>query len=77
MKKTIPVPAITASVSPSRVVYNVEVDGDKSDFPWMPNLYSFSIDAQDATVVIDDNVFSSKDVAAKALKAMADFLSKK
>jgi hypothetical protein len=75
MKKNIPVPTIKASVTPTRMVYEVVVDDAQSS--WFPNNYLFSVDSQDATVTIDDNTFSSKEVASKALRAMADFLSKK
>ena len=75
MKKNIPVPTIKASVTPTRMVYEVVVDDAENS--WFPNNYLFSVDSQDATVTIDDNTFSSKEVASKALRAMADFLSKK
>jgi len=75
MKKALALPQITASVGPTRMVYEVKVE--KSDKDWWPEEYKFSIDALDGSVSINDNEFSSKDVAAKALKAMADFLSKK
>jgi hypothetical protein len=75
MKKALAMPQITASVSPTRVEYEVKID--KSGNDWWPEEYRFSIDALDGTVSINDNEFSSKDVAAKALKAMSDFLSKK
>jgi hypothetical protein len=75
MKKALAMPQITASVSPTRVEYEVKIDKAGND--WWPEEYRFSIDALDGTVSINDNEFSSKDVAAKALKAMSDFLSKK
>jgi hypothetical protein len=75
MKKALALPQITASVGPTRLEYEVKVE--KSGNDWWPEEYRFSVDALDGSVSINDNEFSSKDVAAKALRAMADFLSKK
>jgi hypothetical protein len=75
MKKALALPQITASVGPTRLEYEVKIE--KSGNDWWPEEYRFSVDALDGSVSINDNEFSSKDVAAKALRAMADFLSKK
>jgi len=61
------------SIEPLKSVFEVNVEGpsilDRESFV-------FSI-TSDGDVVINDNVFSSKAEAAKVLKAMSEFLSKK
>ena len=76
MAKTLPIPQINASVSPTKLVYEVRVDHEGNS-PWMFEDYKFSVDVETGSVTINDTEFSSKEVAAQAFKAMSTFLSKK
>lgn len=75
MAKTLPIPQINASVSPTKLVYEVRVE--QGDNQWWPEDYKFSVDVETGSVTINDTEFSSKEVAAQAFKAMSTFLSKK
>lgn len=66
------VPKVSAKISPLESVFEVSMDQGTG---WFDDFYKFSISA-DGTVTINDNVFNSKKEAAKALKAISDFLAK-
>jgi hypothetical protein len=66
-------PKVTTKVSPFESVFEVSLEGTGAG--WLEDYYKFSISA-DGTVTINDNVFNSKKEAAKALKAISDFLAK-
>lgn len=69
-----PVSKMSASVSPLESVFEVEINQSNSP-AWLGETFKFSI-SSDGSVVINDNEFSSKKQAAKALQTMADFLAK-
>lgn len=68
------VPKVSAKISPLESVFEVSMEGLKDGW-FGDDFYKFSISA-DGTVTINDNVFNSKKEAAKALKAISDFLAK-
>jgi hypothetical protein len=69
------VPKVSAKISPLESVFEVSMEGSTATSWGFDDFYKFSISA-DGTVTINDNVFNSKKEAAKALKAISDFLAK-
>ena len=69
------VPKVSAKISPLESVFEVSIEGPTGPSFFREDYYKFSITA-DGTVTINDNVFNSKKEAAKALKAISDFLAK-
>lgn len=68
------VPTTTVKVSPTESVFEVAFNDGKNTL-WGDDYFKFSISA-DGIVSINDNVFNSKEQAAKVLEAMAAFLKK-
>jgi hypothetical protein len=66
-------PLVSATVKPTRAVYEVEVPEAANNL-W-PETFQFSI-YPDGEVHINDDRFSTTKVAATALRQMADFLDK-
>jgi len=66
-------PEVKIEVSPVESVFEVTVPN--ADKLWGDDYFKFSVSA-DGTVTIFYNEFSSKKIAADALRSMANFLSK-
>jgi hypothetical protein len=66
-------PVVSATVKPSRAVYEVEIPEAVNNL-W-PDTFQFSV-YPDGEVVINDDRFATTKVAATALRQMADFLDK-
>ena len=70
--KTTKKPVVSATIKPTRAVYEVEIpDMGRA---W-PETFQFSV-YPDGSVMLNDDTFNTTQVAATALRQMADFLDK-
>lgn len=74
-RKTTVAPKMSIKVSPVESSFEVAVPDGTNKVWGLDDYFKFSI-AADGSVTINDNEFSSKKQAAKALEAMAAFLKK-
>lgn len=72
-KKSVVVPKVSVKISPLESSFEVSVPENNSWFG--EDTFRFSIGA-DGIVELNDTTFNSREQAAKALQAIADFLKK-